>query len=447
MRRLNPRPTYDEFRQQCLIPNEPCIISNGNNGASHSPLASSTGLAAAFVHHWPAYDTWLTSNKHEIDYDNLTRLLGDVTVSPVTQQPGTSDCNDREINFGDLLDQWRNGLAQNVYLKDWHLPLMLSKRTTISQEGIRLKGEQVVQDLLYKVPNIVRDDWMNEYYGQETEDDFRFVYAGGGDTVTLLHRDVYASYSVSTNIFGRKRWYMFPPQCTPHLQPYISAARYNSQGVDVRTWSQNTLAQFHQLGMLVVEQEQAETIFGKFRALPSGWYHQVVNLTHPTISLNHNWCNAHNILSMYKSMSQEVEDCRDAISDVKQMLARNATAVGKHKGSETDWRFEWETCVQDLVRQNAGWDWKTFWSMIKFALRRMIDPDEWQATDRWPMVEPSLRPPPAFVLSQVEPCLKDFCARPEEEHRFVAGLNEILQDVSTMVNDLRLASDNNSLRT
>ena len=41
--------------------------------------------------------------------------------------------------------------------------------------------------------------------------DFRFCYAGPPGTFSPLHRDVYASYSWSANIVGRKKWWLFPP--------------------------------------------------------------------------------------------------------------------------------------------------------------------------------------------------------------------------------------------
>ncbi len=47
---------------------------------------------------------------------------------------------------------------------------------------------------------------------QSTEaNDFRFCYLGPAGTFTPLHRDVYASYSWSANIVGRKVWWLFPP--------------------------------------------------------------------------------------------------------------------------------------------------------------------------------------------------------------------------------------------
>lgn len=71
----------------------------------------------------------------------------------------------------------------------------------------------------------------------------------------------------------------------------------------------------------------------------------MTNLSHPTLSLNHNWCNSHNLPSIYRSMVDEVKRCRAAIDDVRELLM----------GREGEWRGEWEECVSELVRQSAGW--------------------------------------------------------------------------------------------
>ena len=90
--------------------------------------------------------------------------------------------------------------------------------------------------------------------------------------------------------------------------------------------------------------EAGETFF-----VPSGWYHSVENLSPFVISINHNWCNAVNLPSMFKSMCEEVEDTEEAVSDVKELLVRR---LGK---KTMEMQREWVQVVQDIVRQNAGW--------------------------------------------------------------------------------------------
>lgn len=182
------------------------------------------------------------------------------------------------------------------------------------------------------------------------------------------------SYSISTNLVGAKLWTLFPPLCTTRLVELLKEAERRDELVDVRTWSEGLRLEFVEMGMVEVRQEEGESIFmcvlffpsskdqaNLYWSSPSGWYHQVrlpallrnlahpasqvQNLSHPTISLNHNWCNAHNLHRMYASMCTEVTAVRASIEDVREMLVRKG--VG--------WEEEWEECVGELLERSAGW--------------------------------------------------------------------------------------------
>lgn len=117
------------------------------------------------------------------------------------------------------------------------------------------------------MPAALADDWLNLFLlqrgNQEKCDDFRFVYLGPKGSNTALHVDVLGSYSWSTNIAGRKHWCFYDP-LGPAGAPPIAE----------------------------LDQEAGETVF-----VPSGWPHTVTN-TRDTISINHNWGNAFNIVAM-----------------------------------------------------------------------------------------------------------------------------------------------------
>jgi hypothetical protein len=80
-----------------------------------------------------------------------------------------------------------------------------------------------VSCFLYVLDNVahVVEDWLNPSFANTpdqtttmrspSQSDFRFTYLGPRGTFTPLHRDVYASYSWSANIVGRKLWWLFPP--------------------------------------------------------------------------------------------------------------------------------------------------------------------------------------------------------------------------------------------
>lgn len=79
------------------------------------------------------------------------------------------------------------------YRKDWHFALQY---------------EQKMNQSPYTVPPSFQDDWLNEYCLEKKLDDYRFVYMGVAGTSTLLHADVFRSYSWSVNLCGKKKWYL-----------------------------------------------------------------------------------------------------------------------------------------------------------------------------------------------------------------------------------------------
>lgn len=81
----------------------------------------------------------------------------------------TAEGEDEPTTFGQLLNLWKEGRGRGMYLKDWHLPLLVH----LEEGGER--GKEKVERMLGEVPECWRDDWMNEWYGSQTEDDFRFV--------------------------------------------------------------------------------------------------------------------------------------------------------------------------------------------------------------------------------------------------------------------------------
>ncbi|BGP37654.1 hypothetical protein JCM10449v2_001571 [Rhodotorula kratochvilovae] len=349
--------TYEHFRTHHLVPNTPCIFP------------------PSLVEDWPLVSRWLTgeAGARTLHWDYLAERYGALAIDCVDLS-GSKDAS--PTTFGALIALWRKGDARGTYLKDWHLPLEVWHAGERDGKG---KGKERVREELYEVPVVCLDDWMNEWEGSEEGkgDDFRFVYAGGGDTFTPLHRDVYCSYSISTQIFGSKRWYLFPPSCTPLLRPLIAEAERNDSSVNCDEWSEDRKGVFRARGMMVIEQQEGETIF-----IPSGYYHSVHNLSHPTFSLNHNWLNSHILPAVYRSLSDEAARCREAIDDVREILLEQARRSGEGE---------------------AGWP--TFWRMALHTLRNLDVPpavlEQRAASSRWPAIPPHARPPAAFVVAQV----------------------------------------------
>ncbi|CDO69502.1 hypothetical protein BN946_scf184785.g7 [Trametes cinnabarina] len=278
------------------------------------------------------------------------------------------------------------------------------------------------QQAFYNTPDIFRDDWMNAYYSAHTLDDFRFVYVGAAGTFTPLHRDVYTSYSWSTNVSGRKRWWLFPPEQTPLLLRK-GGEEHLETVYDVRDVDPAQFPQFVRAQPVIIEQGPGETIF-----VPSGWYHQVVNLT-DCISINHNWCNAVNLPSLYESMCAKVTEVEHSLYDVRQLLSQ----ASANTPNPDAWKAEWVAIVQDVVEKDAGWHWATFWRMVHHALSLAmgrncpINPDLWPSTPR------ELMPPIDFIKTRVRGCFEDFLKRPQREVEFILELGKVLGDVSALL--------------
>lgn len=237
--RIEQVPSYDEFLMRYLMPNVPVIIGR------------------ALVEHWPAFTLWKKCPKSgtnpsalgetstsDIDWEYMSERFGSFTVSVAdcSQVDDLGNQDREERPFSTVVSAWTSGDGPSLYVKDWHLARLVEHGHSGS---------------FYTTPDLFRDDWMNAYYTSCTDDDFRFVYAGAKGTFTPLHRDVYTSYSWSTNVCGRKRWWLFPPEQTPFL------LRKGRKGVpyDVRDVSADAFPDLHKTSPIVVDQNEGETIF------------------------------------------------------------------------------------------------------------------------------------------------------------------------------------------
>ncbi|TKY90582.1 hypothetical protein EX895_000580 [Sporisorium graminicola] len=371
-------PSYDEFYERCLVPNRPCI------------------LPASLVAHWDVVrsNSWHATSSptsdSQVDFEALKHDYGThvspVVISRINAEGQTEEAR-TDMTIADAVDlilQFRRGNntdgVQSIYVKDWHLIKQLSPA-------------QLKDTPPYTVPGIFADDWMNNLAtddeGVTDKDDFRFVYAGTRGSQTLLHRDVYTSYSWSTNVVGCKTWYLFPPHTIPSLRRF-PAVSTSPLVTDVATLlslvSDKERKEYPQLQialshMQTITQHAHETVF-----IPSNWFHQVTNLT-DCISINRNWCNAVNLPSLYHSIVDELQHVENSLCDVRDMLS----ASGEGEG----WKREFYAVVQDVAVQDAGWAWAGFWEMILHNLTH-------------PATKAELKPADAWVRERLLPLVRDF---------------------------------------
>jgi len=178
--RLDRAPTYTEFLNNHLFKNRPALIGKD------------------LVESWPAFDLWGgDSDRDNINWDYLVNVYGTQTV-PVTncRAPSTESCTEEAI-IGEVIRRWlsagddaANKEQPLLYVKDWHLARWVSCNPAAQP--------------FYTTPCLFADDWLNYHYCTFADDDFRFVYLGIQGTFTPFHKDVYNSYSWSTNVVGKK---------------------------------------------------------------------------------------------------------------------------------------------------------------------------------------------------------------------------------------------------
>lgn len=149
-----PRPSslsYPEFAASYLLPNLPVI------------------LPSSITSNWACRSSWTPTAGGT--FDHLETALGSLPITPTSS---TESSRDLPTTLLDLLLMWEENQGRDVYLKDWHLPLVLSRL-----------GPEAVRRQLYEVPHMCQDDWMNGYWANwegkrgNDRDDFRFVVSRG----------------------------------------------------------------------------------------------------------------------------------------------------------------------------------------------------------------------------------------------------------------------------
>ncbi|CAG9771156.1 unnamed protein product [Ceutorhynchus assimilis] len=258
--------SYGDFFANYMQKNVPCIIKNVSND-------------------WQSTHKWVTNGQPNIDHLMANYQDTKVVIYKCSERYFNSQkCT--EATLAQYLKDWPE--TNDFYLKDWHLKL------------------QRKNDQFYEVPIYFASDWLNEYFVECQEDDYRFVYMGQKGTWTPLHSDVFGSFSWSVNVCGQKKWLFFPPGEENYLKDSNNILPYDIAEIN------------HSRKCFEVLQNPGEAIF-----VPSGWYHQVWNME-DTISINHNWVNGCNINLMWQNMKENLNRIKEEIKDCKTMDGFNA---------------------------------------------------------------------------------------------------------------------------
>ncbi|GMI00421.1 hypothetical protein TrVE_jg11456 [Triparma verrucosa] len=284
--------SYERFVEKYMAPNQPVII---------------TGLTES----WRATTELLDGEGASLDVDRLEEEYGECTapvhVSDVPKgHPfgGLSRPATEEMTVAAYCEYWRDRRPSSpespnetyLYLKDWKPHAILKKVP------------------MYSCPAYFKEDWLNDLNGS-----YKFVYLGPANTCTRLHADVLRSYSWSSNVTGRKRWYLIPPEHTYMLFDVFGKALAPHIHFDLE--SELNAVMFPGLRLarrhaVFVDQVKGETIF-----VPSGWHHSVENLE-DTLSINHNWLNGFNLEGSWRKLKDEILNERDHMK-----TARNVEGI------------------------------------------------------------------------------------------------------------------------
>ena len=292
--------SVDDFVDRFMGPNMPVLVQD-------------------VTREWPARCAWTREDDGCLvpDPAGMLAWLDSVDPSLADEPCSVVDClqpyfNDHvrsESTVRAFLEK-KGGDTAASYLKDLHLA-----------EAVERRGGPP----FYTKPAVFGDDWL-----EQSGDDFRFVYLGNRGSWTPLHADVYASYSWSVNVAGRKRWWLFPPSETDALKGADGQLMF-----DVRTCA--TLPRH-----VVIEQGAGEALF-----VPSNWHHQVENLE-ATLSINHNWLNAFNVVDAWHRLRDNFAQARAEMD-----------AFGSNPDADE---------MQLLLRAYAGMDFHGFRRLLSWVI-------------------------------------------------------------------------------
>lgn len=281
--------TYEAFAELCLKTNRPAIVRSTDKQ-----------IGAGFFSR--------DALREALSPGSLQQRLGpDLKV--------VVECNGicEEVPLSSVFTQWAAGDLK--YLKDFHFQ-------QVNEEN----SGPGANDPLYRVPEYLGRDWMQEFvdgvkkksvdgpgFG-DGKHDYRFAYIGPPGTQTLLHFDVFGTYSWSYNVSGEKRWYFPTPTSNKWL---LDSIPYGLPlPPDLRVVSDIE-------PLIEVVQRPSDLVF-----VPACYLHQTHNLKGEAflipehlmkrelvVSVNHNWCNEFNIETMVDVLKKDVQRTRSHVTD------------------------------------------------------------------------------------------------------------------------------------
>ena len=249
----------------------------------------------------------------------------------------------KDWHFAAQHPEYHGYVCPKYFVDDWLNDWLLndeSSNFTGSSESDRSEGDSPSQ-----VPDITIKSYKDDAnHDDVSASDYRFVYLGPAGSFTPLHADVLRSHSWSSNISGRKRWQLLPPECCNMLEDATSGSL---------PLSFEELDNVHNLSphILEVVQYPGEVLF-----VPSEWWHTVENLD-DCLSINHNWISTSSITLSWKHLQMKRKIAASLIADCREL---NGAAA-------------FEALVQRNLAAEAGMNYNGWGKMLRFIGNKIIE--------------------------------------------------------------------------
>ncbi|ORC91705.1 uncharacterized protein TM35_000053010 [Trypanosoma theileri] len=392
--------TFEQFRECCLKRNFPAIIRQAVRNCEEDESKEKMFFSS------------LEEMKKRLVPEGLIKTFGPdhlvPTVETITDVSLEDNSSDLCMEFGqktlnEVMECWRNK-EKILYLKDWHMQSdveSLSNQKKSNEVFGNFENSEVQgivhADGLYRVPDYLGDDWMDEFCRRSTFDeanysffgdeksDYRFAYIGPPNTWTPLHFDVFGTYSWSLNVSGEKLWFFPSPEGNEHL---LESGLYGlALAPDIRITTGAEIWTVHQY--------PGDLVF-----VPSGYLHQVHNINGPRfplhgrksiqtenvmngtepsalnnnnndnndddddsvpliISINHNWCNEWCIEKMVDAFCRDANRIQYLLTEEDRLALFGDDIVAWHKH------------VERMLICGTNWNFASIRSFLKYRLNHL----------------------------------------------------------------------------
>jgi len=153
--------------------------------------------------------------------------------------------------------------------------------------GEREEAKKLLED--YEIPIYFKEDYFESL--AEERPPYRWFVIGPQRSGSPFHIDPYRTSAWNALLVGRKRWALYPyDEHPPGVDiDYDSDGNFDSDSPEPVKWFVDTYPHIPE------DKKPIECILeaGEIMYVPSGWWHQVLNLT-DTICVTQNFCNAQN---------------------------------------------------------------------------------------------------------------------------------------------------------